>query len=94
MATRLINQSDGTASSGIAVVTIAVSLFTQPKPEDELRGLVWGLPPRESWFANRSRFIGATVTHPQAPAHRQARIRVVPPQIQAGSRSFPPQLCS
>jgi SSS family solute:Na+ symporter len=30
-----------------AVVTIAVSLFTQPKPEDELRGLVWGLPPRE-----------------------------------------------
>jgi len=24
-----------------------------------------GLPPRESWFANRSRFIGATVTHPQ-----------------------------
>jgi SSS family solute:Na+ symporter len=26
-----------------AVVTIAVSLVTQPKPETELRGLVWGL---------------------------------------------------
>jgi solute:Na+ symporter, SSS family len=30
-----------------AVVTVGVSLFTRPKPEDELRGLVWGLPPRE-----------------------------------------------
>jgi SSS family solute:Na+ symporter len=29
------------------VVTVGVSLFTRPKPEDELRGLVWGLPPRE-----------------------------------------------
>jgi SSS family solute:Na+ symporter len=25
------------------VVTIAVSLVTQPKPDNELRGLVWGL---------------------------------------------------
>ena len=24
----------------------------------------WGLPPRESWFANRSPFTGVTVTHP------------------------------
>ncbi len=24
----------------------------------------WGLPPRESWFANRSPFVGVTVTHP------------------------------
>jgi SSS family solute:Na+ symporter len=27
-----------------AIVTIVVSLFTQPKPEQQLRGLVWGLP--------------------------------------------------
>jgi solute:Na+ symporter, SSS family len=27
-----------------AVVTVGVSLVTKPKPEEELRGLVWGLP--------------------------------------------------
>ena len=27
-----------------AVVTVVVSLMTKPKPESELRGLVWGLP--------------------------------------------------
>jgi SSS family solute:Na+ symporter len=31
-----------------AVVTVAVTLVTQPKPEDELRGLVWGLPRRDA----------------------------------------------
>jgi solute:Na+ symporter, SSS family len=31
-----------------AVVTIAVSLVTRPKPEEELRGLVWGLPRRDA----------------------------------------------
>jgi solute:Na+ symporter, SSS family len=30
-----------------AVVTVGVSLFTQPKPEEELRGLVWGLTKHE-----------------------------------------------
>ena len=30
-----------------AVVTVGVSLVTQPKPEAELRGLVWGLTPKE-----------------------------------------------
>jgi solute:Na+ symporter, SSS family len=30
-----------------AVVTIGVSLVTQPKPEEELRGLVWGLTRKE-----------------------------------------------
>jgi SSS family solute:Na+ symporter len=30
-----------------AVVTVAVSLVTRPKPEEELRGLVWGLARRE-----------------------------------------------
>jgi SSS family solute:Na+ symporter len=30
-----------------AVVTVGVSLFTQPKPEEELRGLVWGLTKQE-----------------------------------------------
>src|SRR3954467_15470339 len=30
-----------------AVVTVAVSLFTQPKDTEELRGLVWGLPRRD-----------------------------------------------
>jgi SSS family solute:Na+ symporter len=30
-----------------AVVTVAVSLFTQPKETEELRGLVWGLPRRD-----------------------------------------------
>jgi SSS family solute:Na+ symporter len=30
-----------------AVVTVGVSLVTQPKPQEELRGLVWGLPKRE-----------------------------------------------
>jgi solute:Na+ symporter, SSS family len=30
-----------------AVVTVGVSLVTQPKPEDELRGLVWGLPRKD-----------------------------------------------
>jgi hypothetical protein len=29
------------------VVTVAVSLVTQPKPEHELRGLVWGLTDTE-----------------------------------------------
>ena len=37
------------------VVTIAVSLVTQPKPDDELRGLVWGLTEQkeaveEAWY--------------------------------------------
>ena len=36
-------------------VTIAVSLITQPKPDSELRGLVWGLTGRkegveEAWY--------------------------------------------
>jgi solute:Na+ symporter, SSS family len=31
-----------------AVVTVAVSLVTQPKPEAELRGLVWGLPRKDA----------------------------------------------
>src|SRR4051812_10893592 len=31
-----------------AVVTVGVSLFTERKPEDELRGLVWGLPRRDA----------------------------------------------
>src|SRR3954452_13535996 len=31
-----------------AVVTVAVSLVTEPKPEDELRGLVWGLPRKDA----------------------------------------------
>jgi solute:Na+ symporter, SSS family len=30
-----------------AVVTVGVSLVTQPKPEEELRGLVWGLTRKE-----------------------------------------------
>ncbi|MEA2251348.1 MAG: solute:Na+ symporter, family [Solirubrobacteraceae bacterium] len=30
-----------------AVVTVAVSLVTRPKPEEELRGLVWGLTRKE-----------------------------------------------
>jgi SSS family solute:Na+ symporter len=31
-----------------AVVTVGVSLVTKPKPEDELRGLVWGLPRKDA----------------------------------------------
>jgi SSS family solute:Na+ symporter len=31
-----------------AVVTVAVSLVTKPKPQEELRGLVWGLPRRDA----------------------------------------------
>jgi solute:Na+ symporter, SSS family len=31
-----------------AVVTVGVSLVTQPKPEDDLRGLVWGLPRKDA----------------------------------------------
>src|SRR3954451_185677 len=31
-----------------AVVTVGVSLITERKPEDELRGLVWGLPRRDA----------------------------------------------
>src|SRR6478672_11004589 len=31
-----------------AVVTVLVSLVTQPKAEDDLRGLVWGLPRRDA----------------------------------------------
>jgi SSS family solute:Na+ symporter len=36
-------------------VTIAVSLLTQPKPDSELRGLVWGLTEQkeakeEAWY--------------------------------------------
>jgi solute:Na+ symporter, SSS family len=31
-----------------AVVTVGVSLVTQPKPQDELRGLVWGLPRKDA----------------------------------------------
>jgi hypothetical protein len=26
--------------------------------------VAWGLPPRASWFAHRSRFLGCEVTHP------------------------------
>jgi SSS family solute:Na+ symporter len=36
-----------------AVVTIAVSLATKPKPDDELRGLVWGLTRTEDATAER-----------------------------------------
>jgi SSS family solute:Na+ symporter len=28
------------------IVGVAVSLFTTPKPDDELKGLVWSLTPR------------------------------------------------
>ena len=31
-----------------AVVTVGVSLVTKPKPEEELRGLVWGLDRKDS----------------------------------------------
>jgi SSS family solute:Na+ symporter len=31
-----------------AVVTVGVSLVTKPKPEEELRGLVWGLPRKDA----------------------------------------------
>jgi SSS family solute:Na+ symporter len=31
-----------------AVVTVGVSLVTRPKPQEELRGLVWGLPRRDA----------------------------------------------
>jgi solute:Na+ symporter, SSS family len=31
-----------------AVVTVGVSLVTKPKPEEELRGLVWGLPRQDA----------------------------------------------
>ena len=30
------------------MVTVGVSLVTQPKPEDELRGLVWGLTRKDA----------------------------------------------
>ena len=30
------------------MVTVVVSLITQPKPEDELRGLVWGLSKKDA----------------------------------------------
>ena len=30
------------------LVTVVVSLVTKPKPEEELRGLVWGLERREA----------------------------------------------
>ena len=33
------------------VVTVAVSLATQPKPDHELRGLVWGLTETEDTTA-------------------------------------------
>jgi solute:Na+ symporter, SSS family len=36
-----------------AVVTVAVSLATRPKPDDELRGLVWGLTRTEDATAER-----------------------------------------
>jgi SSS family solute:Na+ symporter len=36
-----------------AVVTVGVSLATRPKPEDELRGLVWGLTETEDTSAER-----------------------------------------
>ena len=29
-------------------MTVGVTLVTRPKPEEELRGLVWGLPRREA----------------------------------------------
>jgi solute:Na+ symporter, SSS family len=35
------------------VVTIGVSLVTQPKPEHELRGLVWGLTETEDASAEQ-----------------------------------------
>ena len=35
------------------VVTVAVSLATQPKPEHELRGLVWGLSETEDTTAEQ-----------------------------------------
>jgi solute:Na+ symporter, SSS family len=31
-----------------AIVTVIVSLVTEPKPEEELRGLVWGLPRKDA----------------------------------------------
>jgi solute:Na+ symporter, SSS family len=31
-----------------AAITVGVSLITKPKPEDELRGLVWGLPRKDA----------------------------------------------
>ena len=31
-----------------AIVTVGVSLVTKPKPEDELRGLVWGLDRKDA----------------------------------------------
>jgi len=36
-----------------ALVMVAVSLATRPKPEEELRGLVWGLTPHEDRTAER-----------------------------------------
>jgi solute:Na+ symporter, SSS family len=36
-----------------AVVTVGVSLVTRPKPEEELRGLVWGLTKKEEEPADR-----------------------------------------
>ena len=45
-----------------AVVTVGVSLVTQPKPDEELRGLVWGLTRKEE----------------EPEAHDPARRRLVP----------------
>jgi SSS family solute:Na+ symporter len=36
-----------------AVVMVAVSLATRPKPDEELRGLVWGLTKTEDVSAER-----------------------------------------
>jgi SSS family solute:Na+ symporter len=35
------------------VVMVAVSLMTRPKPDEELRGLVWGLTPHEDQTAEQ-----------------------------------------
>jgi solute:Na+ symporter, SSS family len=51
------------------VVTVAVTLVTKPKPESELRGLVWGIKdpnapdpakaPKPAWWAS-PKILGAT----------------------------------
>ncbi len=36
----------GIAFAADVIVTVAVTLFTKPRPENELRGLVWSLTPK------------------------------------------------
>ncbi|MBX3255739.1 MAG: sodium:solute symporter family protein [Chitinophagaceae bacterium] len=43
------------------VITIVTSLFTQPKPDDELKGLVYSLTPRESRVTNTTLWLGISV---------------------------------